>query len=368
MPNKILVILIIALIAVGAYALYAQELLKIKASCSYYGEAISDDLYGFASDAEAQAAVGRIMKYTGLPQNFVIMAANVPNAAAAIRGTDRYLLYNQDFMLRVKDLTHTDWSALSIMAHEIGHHLAGHTLQPGGSRPPTELQADSFSAFVLYRMGATLDEAQIVMKTIASDAGSDTHPPKSARLAAITNGWIQAREQNPVQPTQPPSTPLRVTPAPSLRRDARTISSTEAAKEAFGLNDMWRPRQYVDNQYEDRGAVVVDRATGLTWQKSGSPEALTYEQAQEYVRQLNRQRFAGYADWRLPTIPELMSLLEPTELNGDLYIDPIFDPAQRWCWSADKSSSESAWDVYFRSGGVGWDYLNSSVCVRAVRS
>ena len=212
MPNKIVVMVSAALIAVGACALYAQELLQVKASCNYYGEAMRDDLYGFASDAEAQTAVGRIMKYTGLPQNFIVMAADVDSAEAGViendaGGLERYLLYSQDFMLRVKDLTHTDWSALSIMAHEIGHHLAGHTLQPGGRRPPTELEADKFSAFVLYRMGATLAEAQIVMKTIASDAGSATHPPKSARLAAITNGWIQAREQNPLQPT--PSAPLR---------------------------------------------------------------------------------------------------------------------------------------------------------------
>ena len=29
------------------------------------------------------------------------------------------------------------------VAHEIGHHLQGHTIQRGGSRPPIELEADN---------------------------------------------------------------------------------------------------------------------------------------------------------------------------------------------------------------------------------
>ena len=35
--------------------------------------------------------------------------------------------------------------------------------------------------------------------------------------------------------------------------------------------------------------LVFDRATGLLWQKSGSDNVLTYQQAQEYVDTLNRE-------------------------------------------------------------------------------
>jgi hypothetical protein len=45
------------------------------------------------------------------------------------------------------------------------------------------------------------------------------------------------------------------------------------------------------------------------------------------------------------------------------------DANQRWCWSADKRSSGSAWNVYFRYGDARWDdLLGSSLYVRGVRS
>lgn len=163
-------------------------------SCNYYGEAPQSTVYTFSSDQEALDAIDRVLKPTGLARNFVVRAAAVPNAAAIIDGEDRYIVYSQEFMERVKNVTQTDWAAISILAHELGHHLQGHTLKRGGSRPATELEADEYSGFVLEHMGATLDEAQIAMKKFGSEAGSATHPPKDARLAAIRAGWTRAHD------------------------------------------------------------------------------------------------------------------------------------------------------------------------------
>lgn len=142
----------------------------------------------------------------------------------------------------------------------------------------------------------------------------------------------------------------------------------EDARKTFGLDENWRPVKYTENQFEDQGQVVFDRATGLMWQKSGSQNYLTYEEAREYIEQLNREGFASHSDWRLPTIPELMSLLTPQKQANGLYIDPIFDADQGWCWSADKGSSGSAWGVGFGSGGVYRDDLGDDGYVRGVRS
>ena len=58
--------------------------------------------------------------------------------------------------------------------------------------------------------------------------------------------------------------------------------------------------------------------------------------------------------------------MESRKMNGNLYIDPVLDKKQWWCWSADKETSGSAWGAYFDFGGVYW---NDGKClVRAVRS
>lgn len=198
MLQKIELVLLVVLISVTAGFSQKVKELKISGGCNYYGESVGSDFYTFESDQEAIDAVDNILNPIGLVRNFDIRAADVDNAEAVIIPGDstRYILYNQAFMRRVKNDTKTDWAAISIMAHEIGHHLNGHTLVPGGSRPKMELEADNFSGFVLYKMGATLNEAETAMNTYASEKGSATHPAKRSRLAAIEAGWTKAKDQD----------------------------------------------------------------------------------------------------------------------------------------------------------------------------
>jgi hypothetical protein len=109
-------------------------------SCSYSGTLDLKEAFSFQSDAEAEAALGSIMKQTGLPTNFQLTAADVDNAAATIYKNQRYILYNQRFMEEVKQRTKSNYGALSILAHEVGHHLSGHTLFAKESRPHLELE------------------------------------------------------------------------------------------------------------------------------------------------------------------------------------------------------------------------------------
>lgn len=106
----------------------------------------------------------------------------------------------------------------------------------------------------------------------------------------------------------------------------------------YDWNKGWaNPRgKGIQHQFETGkgGQVVVDKTTGLMWQQSGSPKSMVYDDAKKYIAQLNREKFAGYSDWRLPTLEEAMSLMEPQKKNADLYIDPVFDNTQRWIWTA----------------------------------
>ncbi len=161
-------------------------------------EAFSDTLEGtseaFTTDKEAKIAVYNITRYSGLTPNFIIVQADdIPNANAYTKGKKRYIKYNNEFLKRVQDSTTTDWAAISVLAHEIGHHLLGHTLKNQESNPGDELAADKYSGFILYQMGATLEEAKEAMELEGSITGTIHHPPKSARLQAIMEGWKEAK-------------------------------------------------------------------------------------------------------------------------------------------------------------------------------
>src|SRR6185312_2225684 len=82
-----------------------------------------------------------------------------------------------------------------ILAHEIGHHLDGHTEAGLKSCPAIELEADQFAGFVLGKMGATLQQSQLAMYYISTIASSKTHPGRYDRLAAIEKGWNKAKVQ-----------------------------------------------------------------------------------------------------------------------------------------------------------------------------
>jgi Protein of unknown function (DUF1566) len=114
--------------------------------------------------------------------------------------------------------------------------------------------------------------------------------------------------------------------------------------------------------------VITDHATGLMWQQSGSSDKMSYGAAQAYIGELNRNKFAGFSNWRLPTIEELASLVDPTQKNGALYVDPSFDGHQSWCRSSDKESDFFSWGIVFSNGSLYKVPLAYPYYVRAVRS
>ncbi len=116
--------------------------------------------------------------------------------------------------------------------------------------------------------------------------------------------------------------------------------------------------------------LVFDEATGLLWQKSGSEENMVFEDANVWIEKLNQRGYGGFHDWRLPTLEEAMSLMEPEAKNNDLYIDPVFNKKQWWIWTSDLFQVElrEAWQVDFNFGNCAANYFKAASYVRAVRS
>ena len=120
--------------------------------------------------------------------------------------------------------------------------------------------------------------------------------------------------------------------------------------------------------YESRGSVVIDRPTDLMWQRNSSSRTMNHAEAGKYVQQLNEEKFANYHDWRLPTLVEVMSLMEPREKHGEWHIDPVFDDKKAWIWTADKKAAGVAWRAGFGHGYCSYSNIDDLHYVRAVRS
>ena len=176
--------------------LAAQEPLSLKGTCNFAGAEDQPEVYTYEASGEAKQIVERIMKVNVLPQNFVIKSADCHNALATTIGKQRYILYSTSFLENFKKDANTKWAAYCVLAHEIGHHLSNHDLDETdpGVRKRYELEADRFAGGILFRMGATLEEAQAGINTFSLDNNSTTHPPKRARMEALAVGWKQAEE------------------------------------------------------------------------------------------------------------------------------------------------------------------------------
>jgi hypothetical protein len=194
------------LAAFGAPALaQVKWTLPLRGSCSFYPRKLNAaeggtnaanpaaaEIVTFDPVEDGAKTVARVAGSVGLQPNFEVLAAsNVANAAAVIYEQKRYVLYNKDFISQIVSAAETEWAAWTIMAHEVGHHLNGHTLNDLGSRPPIELEADHFAGFSVRRMGGTLVQAVSAYEQLGAE-GSATHPARKDREEAVTSGWNQA--------------------------------------------------------------------------------------------------------------------------------------------------------------------------------
>lgn len=148
------------------------------------------ELY-YPSDREIEE-IKKIVSYAGLPMNFDIYGANINNAMATIVNDRRIILYDPSLFAFADHISNSYWTSMSILAHEIGHHLSGHTLNRKNSGYTNELEADEFSGFTLYKMGASKEQSIIAIKMFGNEVQTETHPSKAARIKAIEQGWMEA--------------------------------------------------------------------------------------------------------------------------------------------------------------------------------
>lgn len=124
-----------------------------------------------------------------------------------------------------------------------------------------------------------------------------------------------------------------------------------------GQKEATHPIKNCGSRFSTNDGCVQDHLTGLAWSQNANLAKTphTWEEAILAVNELNRLRFGGHGDWRLPNIRELESLVDlqshsPALPEGN----PFFNVRDAY-WSSTTSVYEPryAWTVYFQDGIVG---------------
>jgi Flp pilus assembly protein TadD len=194
-------------------ALFLLASLNLNAQADYgnKGEAIQlcKALQGsqFSNYREANSAIEDILSVIGAKNRFVVQPCdNINNAAAVTMQGIRYIFFDPNFMNSISSGRYS--SNLFILAHEVGHHINGHsqdivmllsdyaptsnTLSEGRVE---ELEADEFAGFIMGKLGHSLSSMQNTLRGVA-DNGDDTystHPSLSKRLKAVETGYNKAK-------------------------------------------------------------------------------------------------------------------------------------------------------------------------------
>lgn len=168
--------------------------------------------------------------------------------------------------------------------------------------------------------------------------------------------------------------PLQPAPYPDLsdqveRHETYRLRSSpdnqcgQRARERFGLNRLDRPAVPIVNSFEHTGDTIVDHATGLAWRRDPSPYPLSWQDAASWCGALAADD--PHSPWRLPTVNELLSLLDQAAIP---HLHSIFPRTGRWFWTCDHHGATECWYV---NGEMGYAAPQDKDCrfsVRAVRS
>jgi len=204
------------------------------------------------------------------------------------------------------------------------------------------------------------------------DAGFTTQTPRTTSIRApiVTNGAIAFQELRIMEIVSNGGN-LPDTGQTTCYDNTASISCPSPGQAFYGQDGNYtnNPPSYTDNG----NGTVTDNVTGLMWQQYVTQDRFTWYQATSLCSDLS---LAGYTDWRLPAIKELMGII-----HADRYLPPVdttyFLPAiyNTWIngvwWSSTPYVDDSSrvWGMEIEDGATG-DYPKSPIafitwCVRA---
>ena len=155
----------------------------------------------------------------------------------------------------------------------------------------------------------------------------------------------------------------------TLADDLEPMDATGTSTDKVCLPPAWSLKLPASKRFEVvmDGEAVCDWETGLVWEKSPDATERTWEDAISYAYAKN---VGGCKGWRLPTVEELASLVDPTKLNPSLPSGHPFTNVRANCyWSSTtfEYNSSSACFVHFGTGNVYGYWKSSNYYVWCVR-
>ena len=134
-------------------------------------------------------------------------------------------------------------------------------------------------------------------------------------------------------------------------------------------------KRFIDNG----DGTVTDLETKLMWKQTDSfqdtSKWVNWFKAFEYIRSLELEKFAGYTDWRMPTLEEAESLHDESHSIKDMdrmeiFISESFSPGGGFTsWTSTEMPHSTAAIFYYRYGHANSNHKEDITkdSVRAVR-
>ncbi|AGF79957.1 Protein of unknown function (DUF1566) [Desulfocapsa sulfexigens DSM 10523] len=226
---------------------------------------------------------------------------------------------------------------------------------------------------ILAEVKAPIEMLNDAIISHGSALSSKDNFPVDAALKAWLISEVVERENSPfLFPTLQQSTeredfgvPLPVAgeggfqgPRRSLPQEQCTLSENQLEQIITQWNfydTLLNPLGEFTNALTDSGdgLTVIDEATGIMWQRSGLDLSSIRKMTRD-IEELNKKSFAGYHDWRFPTVEEAMSLMETSPNAKGLYLHSCFSKEQPFIFVAAKRSPTGYWFVDYKQGKVYW--------------
>ena len=126
-------------------------------------------------------------------------------------------------------------------------------------------------------------------------------------------------------------------------------------------------------RFEVKGALVEDQLTGLMWTRIANfaELPLSWQQALDFVQQMNVQQRYGFSDWRLPNRRELRSLLS---FHSSRLALPASHPFKEvfpgWYWTSTTAAINPtyAWYIHMQGARMFYGGKDQSFLVWPVRA